>query len=351
MTVIINILIFIVMLGFIVFVHEFGHFTWAKICGVYVYEFAIGMGPKLWSHKGKETEYSIRAIPLGGFCAMAGEDVDDDDVKKIPKSKRLQAKNPFQRFLIMFFGAGNNFISAFLLLFLIALIWGGSTMDPVITAVQEGTPAYEAGLTKGDKILKIDDHNIISSDDVTLYLALSDHTKKTTFTVENSNGDKEVIKVKPEKTKIDGQETYIFGISLVQKKTHGFVASLKYMVDKGNGLFRQMWITVKYLFTGKVSINQLSGPVGIYSIVGSQREAGIAALLFLTAYLSINVGFINLLPLPAFDGGHILFILIEILRFGKPVDPKVENYIHTAGMILLLLLMLYVTVHDIIRLF
>lgn len=351
MTVIINILIFIVMLGFIVFVHEFGHFTWAKICGVYVYEFAIGMGPKIWSHKGKETEYSLRAIPLGGFCAMAGEDVDDDDVKKIPKNKRLQAKNPFQRFLIMFFGAGNNFISAFLLLFLIALIWGGSTMNPTITAVQEGTPAYEAGLAKGDKILKIDDHKIISSDDVTLYLALADHSKKATFTVENSNGDKEVIKVKPEKTKIDGQETYIFGISMIQKKTHGFVASLKYMVDKGAGLFRQMWITVKYLFTGKVSINQLSGPVGIYSIVGSQREAGIAALLFLTAYLSINVGFINLLPLPAFDGGHILFILIEILRFGKPVDPKIENYIHTAGMILLLLLMLYVTVHDIIKLF
>ena len=351
MTVVINILIFIVMLGFIVFIHEFGHFTWAKICGVYVYEFAIGMGPKLWSHKGKETEYSIRAIPLGGFCAMAGEDVDDDDVKKIPKSKRLQAKNPFQRFLIMFFGAGNNFISAFLLLFLIALIWGGSTMDPVITEVQDNSPAYTAGLEKGDRILKIDDHKIISSDDVTLYLALSDHTKKTTFTVENYNGDKEVIKVKPQKTKIDGQETYIFGISLVQKKTHGFVASLSYMVNKGAGLFRQMWITVKYLFTGKVSINQLSGPVGIYSIVGSQREAGIAALLFLTAYLSINVGFINLLPLPAFDGGHILFILIEILRFGKPVDPKVENYIHTAGMILLLLLMFYVTVHDIIRLF
>ena len=351
MTVVLNILIFIVMLGFIVFVHEFGHFTWAKICGVYVYEFAIGMGPKIWSHKGKETEYSLRAIPLGGFCAMAGEDVDDDDIKKVPKSKRLQAKNPFQRFLIMFFGAGNNFISAFLILFLIALIWGGSTMNPVITEVKEGTPAYDAGLVAGDKILKIDNNKIISSDDVTLYLALADHSKKTTFTVENSNGDKEVIKVKPEKTKIDGQETFVFGISLMQKKTHGFVASLKYMVDKGAGLFRQMWITVKYLFTGKVSINQLSGPVGIYSIVGSQREAGIAALLFLTAYLSINVGFINLLPLPAFDGGHILFILIEILRFGKPVDPKIENYIHTAGMILLLLLMLYVTVHDIIRLF
>ena len=123
MTIIINILLFIVILGFIVFVHEFGHFTWAKICGVYVYEFAIGMGPKIWSHKGKETEYSLRAIPIGGFCALAGEDVEDDDLKKIPKNRRLQDKNPFQRFLIMFFGAGNNFLSAFLILFFIALIF------------------------------------------------------------------------------------------------------------------------------------------------------------------------------------------------------------------------------------
>ena len=144
MTIIINILLFIVILGFIVFIHEFGHFTWAKICGVYVYEFAIGMGPKIWSHKGKETEYSLRAIPIGGFCALAGEDVEDDDLKKIPKNRRLQDKNPFQRFLIMFFGAGNNFISAFLILFFIALIFGGNTMNPVITEVAENSAAEKA---------------------------------------------------------------------------------------------------------------------------------------------------------------------------------------------------------------
>ena len=123
------------------------------------------------------------------------------------------------------------------------------------------------------------------------------------------------------------------------------------MIHKGASLFRQMWYTVKFLFTGVVGVNDLSGPVGIYSIVGQQREAGLKSILFLVAYLSINVGFINLLPLPAFDGGHIIFIIIEILRFGKPVNPKIENYIHTIGMILLMILMLYVTIHDIIRLF
>ena len=120
--------------------------------GVYVYEFALGMGPKLFSKKGRETEYSLRAIPIGGFCQLAGENIDDDDIKKVPKNRRLQDKTAFQRFLIMLFGAGNNFISAILILFLIALIWGGSTMDPVISSVDNKYPAYAAGIRKNDKI-------------------------------------------------------------------------------------------------------------------------------------------------------------------------------------------------------
>ena len=213
MTIIINILLFIVILGFIVFIHEFGHFTWAKICGVYVYELAIGMGPKIWSHKGKETEYSLRAIPIGGFCALAGEDVEDDDLKKIPKNKRLQDKNPFQRFLIMFFGAGNNFISAFLILFFIALIFGGNTMNPVITEVAENSAAEKAGLKEDDRIVEINGTKVVYSDDISLFLAVSDPTKKTTIVVDR-DGKEETIKVKPNKTKVDGKETYVYGIAI-----------------------------------------------------------------------------------------------------------------------------------------
>jgi len=138
-------------------------------------------------------------------------------------------------------------------------------------------------------------------------------------------------------------------MSLIQKKTHGSVASLSYMVNKGAGLFRQMWITVKYLFTGRVGVNQLSGPVGIFTIVDSQAEQGLEAVLYLVAYLSINVGFINLLPFPAFDGGRILFLIIEKV-FRKPVSKKVENIIHTIGFMLIILLLIYVTFGDILRL-
>ena len=344
-----TLILFILILSVIIFIHEFGHFTWAKITGVYVYEFAIGMGPKLWSKKGKETVYSLRAIPIGGFCQLAGEDPDDDQLKKIPKNRRLQSKTCFQRFLIMFFGAGNNFISAILILFFIALVWGGNTMNPVITSVEKDYPAYEAGLKKGDVVTEINGHSISTSDDISLYLAIADPTKKNTIKV-SRDGKELTYKVKPEKVKSKGEESYVYGIGMKQEKTHGFVSAINYTIDKTISIFKQMGITVSYLFTGGISINQLSGPVGIYSVVGEQSKAGFANILYLVAFLSINVGFINLLPFPAFDGGHIMFLLIEKIK-GSPVDLELQNKINTVGLMLLMLLMIVVTFNDILRLF
>lgn len=350
MSFILNLLLFIVILGFIVLVHEFGHFIFAKMNGVYVYEFAIGMGPKLFSKKGKETEYSIRAIPIGGFCQLAGEDVGEDDLQKVPKKRRLQSKTAFQRFLIMFFGAGNNFISAILIIFIIGLFFGSTSMKPVITTVEKGYPAYEAGISEGDVVKEINGHKISYVDDITLYLAVSDPTKNTTIKVEKENSNVETYKFKPMKVKENEQEVYRYGIGMKQEKQHGFVNALVYTGKKTASIFKQMAITVGYLFTGGIKLSQLSGPVGIYSVVGEQSKAGIASILYLVAFLSINVGFINLLPLPAFDGGHILFIIIEKIK-GSPVDSELEGKIHTIGLMLLMLLMVVVTVNDILRLF
>lgn len=350
MSVILNIILFVLILGVIVFIHEFGHFIFAKLNGVYVYEFAIGMGPKLFSKKGKETEYTLRAIPIGGFCQLAGEDLDEDDAKKVPKNKRLQSKKVWQRFLIMFFGAGNNFISAILILFFIALVWGGSTMSPTITQVTEDYPAYEAGMQDGDVIREINGHKIKTGDDISLYLAIADPTEKSTFVVEKENGYEVTYKFKAKKVKKDGETSYVYGIGMQQEKTKGFVNAIKYTVKKTGSIFKQMAITVGYLFTGGIKLNQLSGPVGIYSIVGETSKAGISNVLYLIAFLSINVGFINLLPLPAFDGGHILFLIIEAIK-GSPVKPELEEKIHGIGMLLLLLLMVIITINDIINLF
>lgn len=349
MSFILNLILFILILGFIIFVHEFGHFIFAKITGVYVYEFALGMGPKVFSRKGKETEYTLRAIPIGGFCQLAGEDVEDDDLKKVPKKRRLQSKTCFQRFLIMFFGAGNNFISAILILFLMALIWGGTTLNPVITSVEKDLPAAVVGLKKGDIILSINGSKVTTSDDVSLFLTVADPEEKSSIVVDR-DGKELTFKFKPEKIKEDGNTSYRYGIGLQQKETRGLINAFKYTFKKTGALFKQMVYTVGYLFTGGIKLNQLSGPVGIYSIVGEQSKAGIENILYLVAFLSINVGFINLLPLPAFDGGHILFIILEKIK-GSPVSPELENKIHTVGLLLLMVLMLVITINDILRLF
>lgn len=350
MSIIINILLFIIILGSIVLVHEFGHFIFAKFCGVYVYEFALGMGPKLFSKKGKETEYTIRAIPIGGFCQMAGEDLDSDKEKKIPKERQLQSKSAFQRFLIMFFGPANNFIFAILILFFIALIWGGTSMDPKVAGVDKGYPAIQAGIEKGDTIVKIDNHKISTNDDLTLYLAVANPNTKTKIQVKKDNGDIKTYKIKPKKVKVSKDYTYKYGLTIEQKRTHGFINSIKYTFRKTGSIFKQMAVTVGYLFTGGIKITQLSGPVGIYNVVGASSKTGIANILYLVAFLSINVGFINLIPLPAFDGGHILFIIIEKIK-GSPVKPETENMIHTIGLFLLMLLMVYITFNDILKLF
>ena len=353
MSIILNLLVFVIVLTVIVAFHEFGHFLLAKKAGVYVYEYSIGMGPKIFGWKKGETDYSIRAIPIGGYCQLAGEDMDEDDAKKVPKNRRLQNKTAWQRFLIMVFGPLNNFILAVVILFFVALIWGGTTMNPVITSVEEGSAALEAGLKDGDTVLKINGHKIDTSDDIALYLAIANPKKETVFKVERKDGTYKTIKVKPklvkETVKGKEQKSYHYGVAIQQEKTKGFINAFVYTGRKTVSIFKQMFVTVSYLFTGGIKVTQLSGPVGIYSVVGESRAGGVANVLYLMAFLSINVGFINLLPIPAFDGGHILFIVIELIK-GSPVNPEIENKIHTIFLILLMVLMLFITFNDILRL-
>src|SRR5699024_2066204 len=167
--------------------------------------------------------------------------------------------------------------------------------------------------------------------------------------VEKENDSVKTYSVQPKKKKVDGQTTYQYGIGMHQEVEHGFLAAIQFTYKKTISIFKQMAVTVGYLFTGCISISQLSGPVGIFSIVGDQSSAGIMNIIYLVAFLSINVGFINLLPLPAFDGGHILFIIIEKIK-GSPVNPETENKIHTIGLFLLMLLMVVITFNDILRL-
>ena len=346
-----TIIYFILMLGIIVLVHEFGHFLFAKLFGVYVYEFSIGMGPRIWSKKDKkkETTYSLKLLPIGGSVALAGEEVDDD--KKIPKNRKLQAKPVWQRFLIMFFGAGFNFVLAIVVLFLSGLIFGSPNMDPVFTKVVKDSPMYEAGVRDGDKVLAIDGNNISTIDDVGLYIAIAGAGEEVEFKIKNTDGRVFTEKVKPRLEKDDkGKEVYRFGVTYGGDKDKGILEAGGYAIKKTGSLFKQMFVTFKCLFTGKLGMDNVGGPVAIYGIVGDSKEAGMQSLMMLLALLCINVGFINLIPFPAFDGGRILFLFIEKIK-GSPVKAETENKIHMIGFMLLMILIIYITIKDVIGLF
>lgn len=338
---------FILILGVIVLIHEFGHFIFAKRAGIYVYEFSIGMGPRLfkWTRKNDETEYSIRLIPIGGFVQMAGEEIEDDP--EVPKDKKFSVKTFGQKFMTVIAGIMNNFILAIVLFFIIALFTGAPQNKAIVGEIGEDYPAYTSGLKTGDRILKLNGKDASTYD--TLALQLQVNTGEDIKLEVERDGEIKTINLTPKKVKENGEETYKYGFAITDEVETGFFASIKYAFSKTFSLLHQMILIIAYLVTGNLNLTALSGPVGIFGIVGTAASSGIWSILSLTALLSVNVGFINLLPIPAFDGGRLLFIIIEKIK-GKPVDPKLENTIHSIGFFLLMALMILITYNDIIRL-
>ena len=347
MTFIINLICFILILGVIVLIHEFGHFIFAKKSGIYVYEFSIGMGPRIhkWTRKNDETEYSLRLIPIGGFVQMAGEEIDDDP--NVPKNMKFSVKTFGQKFMTVIAGIMNNFILAIVLFFIIALFTGAPQNKAIVGEISEDYPAYTSGLQTGDRILKVNGKDASTYD--TLALQLQVNSGKTIKMEVERDGKTETVNLKPKKVKQDDEDVYKYGFAITDEIQTGFFASVKYAFSKTISLLHQMILIIGYLITGNLNINALSGPVGIFSIVGTAADSGIWSILSLTALLSVNVGLINLLPIPAFDGGRLLFIIIEKIK-GKPVDPRLENTIHSIGFFLLMALMILITYNDIIRL-
>lgn len=414
---------FILILGIIVLVHEFGHFIFSKLFGVHVFEFSIGMGPRLFGTKkvkGK-TQYNVRALPIGGYVALAGEDPTEKD-PEVPEGGYLYQKPVWQRFIIMCAGVFNNFLLAIILLFLVGIFHGAIDLDPVVDKLEVGDPMYEAGIREGDIFKSINGHKTSNMDDVRLFLMIENDGTETEFVMER-DGKKLTFNVKPkeivlineldkestlyksgiregdriktingeniigqknfEKTISDlkdseniefvveregedktlnvskieklNKESYtksnLYGITFETKIVKGLGNTLKYTFVQFGSYFKQIIITFEYLFQGKVGLNDLSGPVGIYSIVGqAAQSSALFSLTTLTALLCVNVGFINILPFPAFDGGRVLFLIIEKIK-GSPVNPKIENAVNNIGFMLLMVLVLLVTISDILKLF
>ena len=337
----------ILILGIIVFIHEFGHFIFAKKAGIYVYEFSLGMGPQIFkfNRKNDETNYCLRLLPIGGYVQMAGEEVELDD--KIPEEKRMQSKTWCQRFLTIIAGIMFNFILAILVFFVVGLVNGASLNKPYISSVEESVNSNVVAV--GDRILAVNGKRVIFTDVLVLDVQLNSG-KPLSLRVQGKDGTVRDVVLNPIEVNNDGVVSYKYGIGLGDDVATGIFASIKYAFVKFASLVTQMFLVILNLFNGKLGLSSLSGPVGIFSVVGESARAGFINLVYLVGFISLNVGFMNLLPIPALDGGRILFLIIEKIK-GSRVDSKVENIIHTVGFAFLMLLMLVITFNDIIKLF
>ncbi len=343
-------IILVIILGTLIFIHELGHFLAAKKSGVHIYEFALGFGPKIWSKIGKDkVVYSLRLFPVGGFVQMAGEVYDDDD--KIPKNKLMCNKPWLDRIIIICAGVINNFIMAIVLLFIYALAWGYQEPKAIIGEILDNYPAQESGIEVGDRIVSVNGKKTETWDMFILRINLKSDSDEYNLLIKKQDGRYITYKLTPkiEKSTAD-QEVKVFGFVPSQKKHKGFINSIKYAISEFKSVVSTMFVTIGSLINGKLSIKALAGPVGIYTIVDQTSKYGLSNIIYLMALLSINLGFINILPFPAFDGGRALFLVIEKV-IGKPVNSKFENTLHTIFFILLMILMVYITIQDVIRLF
>ncbi|MEG2596874.1 MAG: M50 family metallopeptidase, partial [Oscillospiraceae bacterium] len=333
MDIVVNILITVAFFAIIIFIHELGHFTVAKLSGVKINEFALGMGPTLLKKQIGETVYSIRVFPIGGFVSMEGEDAQSKDPRAFG-SRKL-----WQRILIIIAGALMNLILGYVLIF------GINAAQPVlftntVAKFEEKASSSQTGLRVGDTIQKINGRTIWVENDIVTQL-LRDSDGKVDMVVDRKGQKVELPAVQFSYTEKGGQKSLIIDFK-VNGKEKTFLGIASYSVKKTASVARLVWVSLVDLVTGKASLNDLAGPIGMTNVVGQAAKVGWSNLLMLLAFITINVGVFNLLPLPALDGGRLLFLVIEAIR-GKPIPAKYEGYIHTAGFMAVILLMIVVT--------
>lgn len=344
-----SLLIFIIILGLIIFIHELGHFLAAKKSKVYVEEFSLGMGPKIYSFKRKndETTYSLRAFPIGGFVSLINT---EEEGKKVRKDQVLENKSFFQKISILLIGILFNFLLAIFLLFLGGLIFGSPDTRPFISSVEENSPAYISGIKEGDLILKVENKKVDTYNDVLLELTKTSENEEYVFLVREKNKTEKEIVVTPTIKEENGEQVKKFGIAFSNTKKTGFINAVKYSINEFLNITKNIFAIIISLFSGNISIKNISGPIGIYSLIDNVKSTGFFNIIYLTAYLSVNIGIINLIPLPIFDGGRALIVFIEKI-LNKKVDHKIENVLNYIGFILLIILSLFVTFNDILKLF
>ncbi len=347
---IISILLGILIFGLIIVIHELGHFILAKMNGVTVTEFAVGMGPKLFSITRGGTAYSLRLLPIGGACMMLGEDEDREE------PGAFNNKNVWSRISVVVAGPVFNFLLAFLLALIVMCAVG---YDPaIVDTVEPGSPMEEAGVQAGDIITRFDGAKISFSRELNSDLTFKPLDGDPVEITLRRGEETYTVTVTPAQDPETG--AYLLGFRYyvnVRQKTSP-LASMGYAVKEVGYWIESTVRSIGMIFRGRVSKDDISGPLGIVSMIGETYEASRqdgALMVFLNMcnigiLLSANLGVMNLLPIPALDGGRLMFLLLEVIR-GKPIDQKKEGFVHAVGFALLLALMAFIFINDVVKLF
>jgi len=342
---ILYVLLAIVMLGIIVTVHEFGHYLVGRLCGIGIVEFSVGFGPRLLGWERKGIKYSLRAIPLGGYCAFVGEDERNDD----PRAMNNQPV--WKRFITVLAGPFMNFVLAFVVCAIMLNGYFVAETFPIVNQVMEGMPAEASGLQAGDRILEVNGVELTNdSAGVSLMLSTmqsSDMTRPIDLVIER---DGQRMNFAINAVPVEDSEGTRYQIGIVfSSRTFTFFESIReagsYMAET-TGL---MLDSLKNLIFKGEGLNDTAGTVGIIAVVAQRAREGVYEVLWLMYIISLNLGIMNLLPIPALDGGRLLFLIVEMIR-RKPIPPEKEGLVHGIGMILLLGLFVVLTYHDIVKL-
>ncbi|SET40673.1 regulator of sigma E protease [Salinibacillus kushneri] len=415
-----TVIAFIFMFGLLVFIHEFGHMIFAKRAGMLVREFAIGFGPKIFSYRKKETLYTIRLLPIGGYVRVAGEDpeiielkpghhiglefnesdkvekiivnnkskhpnarvievegadldhelvitgydvdseerltfdvdpkaffiMDENETQIAPYDRQFASKSVPKKAMQIFAGPMMNFVLAIIVFIILGFAQGVPVEEAQLGEISENYPAAESGLQQGDRILQVDNQSIDTW--VDFVMEIQEHPNEEVELMVDRNGEVMSVPITPDAIEEQGKEIGQIGVRQAFEHSPGEI--VKFGFTETYELSTLILTSVGQLVTGQLSIDSLAGPVGIYDVTDQAVQTGFYTFLTWTAMLSVNLGIINLLPLPALDGGRLIFIGYEAVR-GKPIDPQKEGIVHFLGFALLMLLMIVVTWNDIQRLF
>ncbi len=338
------------LMGILIFVHELGHYLTARLCGVTIHEFSIGMGKRLGGFTSKKTgiQYSFRLFPIGGYVAMAGEDEEVDDPNAFNK------KNVWQRMLILVAGAGMNVLTGFLAMLILT---GGMTISgyrlPSTTVAEfsAGAPSHITGLEEGDRIISIDGVKVHTGYDLS-YEIMFNAYKPVDVVVERDGTKLTVPNVHFPSGMEDGIELGSMDFRVyAAKSTVGNV--LKTTFYRSTSSIKMVFDSIGGIISGRFTLASMSGPIGVTNAVADVASQPMAGwnILYLFALIAMNLGVMNLLPIPALDGGRLFFRIVEVLRFGKPINPNVEARIHGVGMMLLLAFTAFIALKDIFVMF